>query len=318
LRVPASAANLGPGFDALSIAIEEPCITVTLELLDGEPRVEVEAVGTYASRVPTSPELNAAGRVLKSLLKRAGVQARLRIRIGAEIPVAKGLGSSGAEAAGAVVGGEAILGLRLSESEKIRIASTVEPGGHADNVISSLLGGFNIIDNSQEPPNYLNMRPPSELGLVVIVPRHEKTSTEHARKALTRHPTIREYSLAISRASLLAAAMALGKTDLVLRTLPLDPYIEKERAEAGLYGEGYTWEKLLEDKKRLLVDYGVALCISGSGPSRLLVYDERVGLERIEHAVEYLTGRIEKMAGGVERVYYTRPSLVGAEVLEQP
>lgn len=317
VRVPASSANLGPGFDAFSLALEEPHLKLTVARLHAEEGVRLTSSGPYGGRVPVDPNLNAAGRVVQRLLEISGIRCGVQISIEAGIPVAKGLGSSGAEAVGAVVAGERLLGLSLNDEERIKIAASVEPGHHADNVIASLLGGFNIIDSSQSDLTYINVRPPEELGLVVLVPNFSKKSTEEARKALTLRPTLSEYVQALSRASLISAALALGKMELILKLIPLDPFVEKVRADAGLYGPGYNWERLLEEKKKLAKDFGVALCISGSGPSRLLLYDVREGTQRVERAVEYLAERLERMAGGLERVIYTRPSALGAVIINE-
>ncbi|MCS7146268.1 MAG: hypothetical protein RMJ28_01895 [Nitrososphaerota archaeon] len=314
VRVPASSANIGPGFDAFSVALEKPHIHLTAEKLEGEMGVVLEARGPFSRQVPLNPVQNAAARAFQSLVLERGLRCGVKIVIEAGIPVAKGLGASGAEAVGAVVAGEKLLGLSLSEEDRIRIAASAEPGFHADNVIASLLGGFNIIDSSREGLIFLNVKPPENIGLVVLVPKFEKKSTEEARKAITQTPTLSEYVQALSRASLISAALALGKVDLLLRLIPFDPFIERVRANAGLYGPGYSWERLLEEKEKLLREFEVALCISGSGPSRLLIYDSRKGLERVEQAVEYLSDRLERMAGGLETVIYTKPSPGGAEI----
>ncbi|MEM2067012.1 MAG: hypothetical protein QXJ88_00420 [Nitrososphaerota archaeon] len=317
VRVPSSTANIGPGFDAFSMALKEPYMDLSVEALEGAEGIAVDVQGPYRGLVPKEPQRNAAAKALKQLIELSGKRLGLKITINASIPVAKGLGSSGAEAVGAVVAGERVLGLDLTVEERIRAASSAEPGHHADNVIASLLGGFNIIDNSLESLTYLNLKPPENMGAVVIIPSFVKKSTDEARKALNQQPMLKEYVQALSRASMIAAAIAQGRMDLLLKLIPLDPFIEKVRADAGLYGEGYNWESLLEEKKKLLNEYGVALCISGSGPSRFLIYDIRRGMDRVERAVEYLSERIERMAGGVERIIYTRPTAQGAKITEE-
>ncbi|MEM0445122.1 MAG: homoserine kinase [Nitrososphaerota archaeon] len=314
VRVPASTANLGPGFDAFSMALEEPHLNVEMEKLKEEGSILVEVRGPYSGRTPKDPSRNSAALAFKRLAEKLGYTGGVRIVIDAAIPVAKGLGSSGAEAVGAVRAGEKLLGASLTDEERIMIASSAEPGGHADNVIASLLGGFNIISKSEDELTYLSLPPPTNLGAVVIVPSFEKLSTAYAREVLTRQPTLSEYSQALSKAALMASAIALGKVDLFVKLAPFDPFIERVRANAGVYGPGYTWDQLLEEKKRL-VDMGVALCISGSGPSRILFYDVRRSDTFIERAVEYLVERIEGRGGGIEKIIFTRPSLQGARLL---
>lgn len=313
-RVPASSANLGPGFDAFSMALEEPHLKITLERLE-ENIIVVEAGGAYGGRVPRDTLRNSAALAFRALADRLGYRGGVKITIDAGIPVAKGLGSSGAEAVGAVRAGERLLGGSLTEEECIKISASAEPGRHADNVIASLLGGFNIINSSNDELTYLNFSPPNNLGAVILVPSFEKASTEYARRILTQQPTLFEYSQALAKAALLASSITIGRVDVFLKIAPFDPFIEKVRANAGLYGPQYTWDQLLEEKKKLLREYSVALCISGSGPSRIVFYDTRQGIDTIERAVEYLAERIEKMGGGLEKIIYTRPASWGATLI---
>jgi homoserine kinase len=315
-RAPASSANIGPGFDAFSIGLEEPCLDLTLEYLGDGVGVEMVVEGAYASRVPQPYENLAAVRGLKAYLKRSGIEGRFLMKLNAGIPIAKGLGSSGAEAVAAIVAADTMYGSSLSTSEKIALAASAEPGGHADNVVASLLGGFNIVDTEGDEIHYMNIQPPEELGIVVIVPSFEKESTEKARGIFREGPSLREYAHAVSRASIIAAAMALGRLEHALRLIPQDPYVEVVRANSGLYGPGYDWNKLQEEKRYLIRNYGVALCISGAGPSRLLLYDKSRGGEVLEESVNYLADRLEKYAGGVERVIYTQLSRTGVVVTE--
>ncbi len=313
-RVPASAANIGPGFDAISLGLETPSLMLELEYLGGGRGIIVEVEGAYADKVPRPYEETSALKALRAFMRSRGIEGSFRVRIDAGIPIAKGLGSSGAEAVGAVVAADALLGLGLSVEEKILLAASAEPGSHADNVVASLLGGFNIVDISENEVFYLHIKPPRELGIVVVVPEFEKESTEAARSVLDRRPGLSEYSHAVSRSSMISAALALGRLDLALRLIPLDPYVEVARANAGMYGHGYDWPKLEEEKRYLMREYGVALCISGAGPSRLLLYDKtRVG-ERLNDAVNYIVGRIERFTGGVQSVIYTEPSQTGTVI----
>ncbi len=272
--------------------------------------------GDYARHVPKPYENLAAVKGLRAYLQRSGNGGRFLMKLNAGIPIAKGLGSSGAEAVAAIVAADTMYGSRLSTIEKIALASSVEPGGHADNVVASLLGGFNIVDKEGDEIYYMNIQPPEELGIVVVVPSFEKESTEKARGILREGPSLREYAHAISRASMIAAAIALGRLEHALRLIPQDPYIEVVRANSGLYGPGYDWNKLQEEKRYLFGKYGVALCISGAGPSRLLLYDKSRGGEVLEESVNYLADRLEKYAGGVERLIYTQPSRMGVMVTE--
>lgn len=321
-RVPASSANLGPGFDAFSMALEKPYLRVSAELLGRGSGIEIRVHGRYAARVPSDPSLNSAARALATLLSEHDAGYGVALSIEAEIPVAKGLGSSGAEAVGAVICGARLLGLDMELREVVRIASSAEPGMHADNVAASAYGGFNIIHRSGSELEVLNIEPPEDLGLVVIVPGIEKESTGRAREVIPGTVSGRVYVDGVSRAAMIAASLAMKRLDFVIRHVPFDPYVEPARADAGIYGEGYGWSTLLEEKRLLLERYGVGMTISGAGPSRLLWYDaEKAGLggrDVIGLAVKEVVEGLRRRGYGVDEVIYTRPSRSGAVLIEAP
>lgn len=315
-RVPSSSANLGPGYDVLSLALSAPAMEVAVELVDPAEGITVEPSGKYGWRVNRDPERNSAARALAVLARRLGVRLGARIRISAEIPVGKGLGSSAAEAVGAVVAACKALGVELPREEVARIAASVEPGGHADNAAASTFGGFNVILRSGSGPEFLSFRAPESLGCVVVVPDVEKASTEVARAAVPRTVSISDHVEASSRVAAACASMLSGDLRRFFAAVAIDPIVERARAEAGVYGE-YTWEELREEKEKLLRTYGVALVISGAGPSRLVLYDWSVatgesGRRLVESAVQEVVVSLERRGHRVIEVYWTKPDNRGA------
>lgn len=318
--MPSSSANLGPGFDVFSMALREPSLRIGAKCTDGPARVEILLRGKHAVELSPNPEKNSAGRAANLVLRRWGIDKGVRIIIDAGIPVRKGLGASGAEAVGAVVLLSCLFGLRLEPTEIIELASSVEPGGHADNVAASTLGGICIISKNNRL-DVFRLEPPPNLGLVVIVPSIVKASTGAARAVIPASVRMEDYVKGISHVSMVTAGLIHRDLRRVFRHVSFDYVVEAARANAGVYGEDYSWDVLLEEKEVLLERYNVALTISGAGPSRLLWYDlEENSVDSskrpIDEAVKLVTENLERRGYRVEEVIYTTPDRQGATLVE--
>lgn len=320
VRVPSSSANVGPGFDVFSIALEQPVLDVEARVSDGPAGIELSFAGKYASSFRGDPNRCALGIAAINLMREKGITERVVFKVHANIPVRKGLGSSGAEAVAAVASLSYLFDLRLDAQEVVEYAASAEPGGHADNVAASALGGFVVIQKGRGGIRCHRFDPPKDLGAVVIVPKIEKPSTEAAREVLGKHVPIERYVEGVSRASLVAIGMTSGNLALFLRNAPFDPIVEPERADAGIYGAGYDREVLSKEKSKLLEEYGVAMTISGAGPSRILWYnlsenDGPSGRRPIDLAVREVVRGLDSRGYGVEEVIFTTPSVKGFEIL---
>lgn len=146
VRVPATIANVGPGFDVFGLCLERPWDEVSLELrLDR--RVTVELAGPHEG-LPTQPVRNAASQAALSLARQAKRRVGFRLRLHKGVPIGSGLGSSAASAVGGAVAMAALLGVRnrmailraAGEGERAACGSA-----HLDNVAPALLGGFTIV-----------------------------------------------------------------------------------------------------------------------------------------------------------------------------
>lgn len=318
--MPSSSANLGPGFDVFSMALNEPSLLVGARCVDGPAGVELVVRGRYAAELSLDLEKNAAGRAASLVLERWGLRRAVRIIIDAGIPVRKGLGASGAEAVGAVVVLSSLFGLNLSPLEVVELASSVEPGGHADNVAASTLGGICIIGRLSGRLDVLRLEPPPNLGLVVIVPSIFKPSTGAAREVIPKSIKMEDHVRGLSDVAMVTAGLLFGDLNRVFRHVSFDHIVEAARANARVYGEAYNWETLLEEKQALLDRYNVALTISGAGPSRLLWYDVEENSRKnsnrpIDEAVRLVTANLERRGYRVEDVIYTRPASRGAALI---
>jgi homoserine kinase len=324
VRVPASSANLGPGFDVFSIALETPQIEVELSPASpGTRTIRVE--GAHAVEVNTDPDLNAAGKALAAASQEFGKPEGYVLRIRADIPPRKGLGLSGAEAVGAIFCANRTFKLGLKGRALVHIAAKAEPSQHLDNVCASALGGFNIV--TRNPTDgaeaITTISPPKDLGIVFLVPNVEKASTEATRQLVPSEVLRPEHVRSMGYAARISAAFALGDVGAILETLPWDEIVEPARADSGAYGRGVDSRFLKEEKKMLLERFHVAETISGAGPSRALWYSishdlkqrrkDKMGL--IQPAIALVSDRLKSLGYEVLEAFLTRPSAKGATII---
>ena len=321
-NVPASIANLGPGFDVHSIALQKPSIEVTLAKATSGS-VTIQATGQFCQEVTTNPELHAGARALRSLHKLFGVAESYVLQIRVDIPPRKGLGLSGAEAVGAVLCANQIFKIGLDLPSVARIAATAEPSHHMDNVAASALGGFNIISGTSiEEQQITTYRPPVDLGVAIVVPDIEKASTEAIRQSLPEIVSREQYVSCMGYVSKISAAFASRDVKAIIETLPWDPTFEPARAEVGCYGRGVNAQFLRDEKEMLLKEFHVAETISGAGPSRALWYsiseNHRFRMRRhdslIDSAIERVSTRLRLLGYDVRWVFVTKPSIQGATI----
>jgi homoserine kinase len=238
VRVPASSANLGPGFDVLAAALG-----LWMEL-------EVEETGRFEVRTDLSiarDRRNLAVRGFSALRPADGVRFTIR----SDIPLSGGLGTSaaayvaGLAAADALNGGGADL---LAEAARLE--------GHPDNVAAALLGGFVVCAGERAE----RLEPPAGLSAVLVVP-DRAVRTAKARAALPAEVPMGDAVFNVSRASLLVLGLARGDLDLVARGLA-DRLHQPRRAP--LYPQS------MELVERAAGLGALGATISGAGPSVLV------------------------------------------------
>lgn len=322
--VPASIANMGPGFDVHAIALQSPRIEVELSSAPRDSRT-IRVRGIYARETTTNPSLHASGRALDAVFKLFGKPEGYVLTIQVNIPPRVGLGLSGAEAVGAVLCAAIGFDLDLNRKDIARIAAMAEPMQHMDNVAASALGAFNIVTRTpvNEQPEITTIMPPRDLGVAVVVPSVEKTSTGATREVLPQTVPREHYVQSMSLASRISAAFANCDLNALIETLPWDPVVEPARAAAGVYGKGVDANFLKEEKRLLIEKFHVAETISGAGPSRALWYSisedrkkrakDKVGL--IKPAIELVSNRLASQGHSVREIFITKPSSKGAMIM---
>jgi homoserine kinase len=238
VRVPASSANLGPGFDSMAAAL-----ALALE-------VEVEETGQFAVETDL-----AVARGRENLCVRAFERLHpadgFTFRIDSRIPLSGGLGSSAAAIVAGLMAAD-----HLFELDADLLAHAADMEGHPDNVAAALHGGFVVCADGQAT----RFDPPTGLEALAVVP-DEAVHTRAARAALAAEVPIEDAVFNVAHAALLTLGLARGDWDLVARGL--DDRLH-QRQRASLFPRSFE----LVGRARELGALGAT--ISGAGPTVLV------------------------------------------------
>jgi len=259
VEVPATAANLGPGFDSLGLALE------LRDQLEAEVRPEglvVEVTGQGADSVPRDGS-HLVVRSMRAAFDELGVSVPgLRLVCHNAIPHARGLGSSSA----AIVGGLALARAlvedgaeRLDDAGLFRMAAELE--GHPDNVAPAAYGGFVI--SGREADRWYAVRAPVDRRIVAAayVPP-DPLSTEVARGLLPETVPHADAAADAGRAALLVAALGGAPEHLLTATRD---YLHQEQRRQAMPGSLALVDRLRSE--------GLAAVVSGAGPTVLVLAD---------------------------------------------
>ncbi|MGB9890751.1 MAG: homoserine kinase [Anaerolineae bacterium] len=211
--VPATTANLGPGFDALGLALDLWNETVWTSTGDGRIRVTISGEGEGV--LPTD-ETNPIVAAALSLYARLGATCEgLQVHCINRIPLSSGLGSSSAALLSGLLGANALLGEPLSQEEILRLA--IETEGHPDNVAPAMLGGLvvSILHDGQ----VVSIKLPAKahrapLRATVVLPDWA-FPTEYARSILPQTVDRQDAIFNISRSVLVVEALRTGDLDML-------------------------------------------------------------------------------------------------------
>lgn len=206
--VPASTANLGPGFDTLGMALS---LYAWIEMKPAESTV-FHLYGEEMQGVP-SDKSNLIYIVAQKVFAEAGVDLpELEISMASDIPLTRGLGSSASAIVAALYAANELIGSPLSKEKLFDMAAALEK--HPDNVGASLYGGIVSAVWDGRKAAHLRIDPPEELEILVAIPDFQ-LSTAKAREVLPEWIAMEDAVYNISRASLLTGAFAAGRLDLV-------------------------------------------------------------------------------------------------------
>lgn len=202
VKVPATTANLGPGFDCLGMALD---IWNSIDVQVGPPGIEITGEGEKT--LPRGPD-NLVARSLRASFEEAGLRApEVRISCRNEIPLDRGLGSSSAAVVGGLAAGNELAGRPLDSRRLLELAESFE--GHPDNVAPALLGGCRIVVRDGESLITALVPVPETVRTVLFIP-DVPMPTDSARKLLSDTVSRRDAVYNIGRAALLVRAFATG------------------------------------------------------------------------------------------------------------
>jgi len=255
IRVPATTANLGPGFDCLGLALK---LYLNLEIEQIEEGLIIEYQGEGADKFSSKKD-TLIRKSAELVLKKTGQDKSkkgLKIKVFNQIPITRGLGSSASAIIGGIVGAAKLYNINLTNQEMLELALPLE--GHMDNIVPALIGGLTLAyKTGQEEIKWARIKTPRDLRVVVAIPDFT-LSTEKMRKALPQKVALPEAVFNLSRSALLVNALQNSDWDVLAEAME-DRLHQPYRAP---FIPGIE-DIFLKIKKTGLA--GVAL--SGSGPS---------------------------------------------------
>ncbi|MFP5298491.1 MAG: homoserine kinase [Actinomycetota bacterium] len=269
VKVPATVANLGPGFDALGVAIK---MHLEVEIEPRRDSIDIQVEGEGAETLPKD-ESNLVIRSMNEFFDYVGRRPPgYSVRVKNPIPLAAGLGSSAAAVVGGLYAARAVTGRNVPQVEMVKLAASIE--GHPDNILPALLGGLVVCFGAEEGGDvkYFRLEPSDRLVPILIVPR-QGFSTEEARRALPSDVSFADAQFTASRAALLVAAMTTGAGTEVLAEAMNDRLHEPHRLK--LMPETLAVHSELRAA-------GLAVALAGAGPSLLAVVPRPEAATRAE------------------------------------
>ena len=252
VRVPATSANLGPGYDAVGLAL-----SLSMRIgLERSPHPEIEIRGIGAGLIPRGPEHPAyrAARFVAEVVGESDIHFSLLQEN--DVPPTRGLGGSAAALVGGAVAANELFGGQIAPPDLLNIVCELD--GHPDNAAPALLGG--LVIGTLTPTGVSAVRlEPKDLKVAVAVPDFA-VSTTAARRALPDSVPHRDATFNVGRSGLLLGALATGEYHL-LRVAMQDKLHQPYRAHL-IPG--------LEDVIEAALEHGAhGACLSGSGPTVL-------------------------------------------------
>jgi len=257
---PASVTNVGPGFDIMGFALNQPGDEIVLRFTK-KPGISISKITGDNGKLPLDPLKNTAGLSLISLAEQLKFDRGIEIEIHKKMGIGSGLGSSAASAVASVFALNEILDRPLSKQQLLQHALKGEEltsGGkpHADNVSACLFGGF-VIVRSLSPLDVIRIPTHEDLYCTVIYP-HVEIKTEEARKILPKQITLQDAVIQWGNVAALVAGLSQGNTDIIKKSLN-DIISEPVRSKLI---PGY------DGIKTAAMEAGaIGANISGSGPS---------------------------------------------------
>lgn len=265
VKVPATTANLGPGFDSLGLALPIYNIVTVEETIMPGTGIEINIIDETNEQdiisIPTD-ENNIVYKAIELLYNSIGqTPSELKITIKTHIPIARGLGSSAAVIVGGLMAANELLGRPADEAALLSIATEIE--NHPDNITPAVVGGF-VVSSLEEDGSvvYSKMNWPKDWNITVCIPDYE-LATDIARSVLPAEVPMKDAIFNLKHTAMLV--QAVNTHDEKLMKIALDDRLHQQYREKLIPG-------LKEIKEALKHEENVmGVVISGAGPSILVV-----------------------------------------------
>ena len=218
ITVPATSANVGPGFDSVGIAVSK---YLTIDVLEAQENWWIEH--DLGEEIPSDEE----NLLLQTALQVASDLPPHRLKMTSEVPLARGLGSSSSVIVAGIELANQLSNLCLSDEEKLEIATKIE--GHPDNVAPAIFGNLVVASYVDQQTNHLVL-PFPECALVAFVPNYE-LKTSDSRNVLPSEWSYKEAVAASSIANVAIAALAKGDLRVAGKAIEADRFHERYRQQ---------------------------------------------------------------------------------------
>lgn len=273
IRVPATSANIGPGFDCLGLALNMYNYFCFEEIEYG-----VEIYGCDKTFCNENNLIYSSMQKCLDILGNAQFKNGIRIQVKSEIPVSRGLGSSATCILAGVLAANELLNGNLSKNDILEICSEIE--GHPDNIAPALFGGMVVSLKEESKTYFQRIKFPNGIKFCSIIPNFT-LSTKKARNVLPDNIAFKDGIFNLGRASFLIAALTNGDFDLLkvgCKDRLHQPYREKLIEN---YDDIYNQSNQLN-----------SLCtfLSGAGPTIMAILreDETDYIKNMEHFLQQL------------------------------
>ncbi|MBS4025433.1 MAG: homoserine kinase [Clostridia bacterium] len=294
VKVPATSANLGPGFDTLGMALDLYNY-VELEVTENHLVIEIEGEG--AEDIPLDQK-NIVYQAAARVFERVGFAPKgVFLKLINHIPVARGLGSSAAAIVGGILAANHVSGNKLTLNELLAIATEFE--GHPDNVAPAIFGGIIISAEVDGEILWQKIKPQEDLKLVIAIPEFT-LSTKLSRQVLPEKIIFSDAVFNISRVGMVI--MALSRGDYKLLTKVMDDKLHQPYRNQLVPG-------MIEVFKEVK-NFGYPIALSGAGPTLISFCDGQ------EEEIGQIMADTFKGFGVKCRIRVLSPNNCGAEIVE--
>ena len=292
VRIPATSANMGPGFDCLGIALD---IWNSVQVIEGQAGGSISGQGR--NELPTNAT-NLVDKSFARIFEEMGIsKPPVHIRCENRIHLARGLGSSSAALVGGLVAGNEYAGNPFGDDDLLKLATEME--GHPDNVSPALLGGMQSGIYEEDEVVTASVPFPDDLSVILFIPDY-CMPTNRARNLLTDKVSRSDAVYNIGRAALLVHAMMTG--DLNYLKYATQDKLHQPARESIFYP--------MKNVIRAAMNSGaVGSFLSGAGSTILALATERL------YTIGYEMADAGAKSGIEGEIVITKPSAIGAHVV---